>query len=151
MRIIKLAIISGVFFFLLLMAFTLFIPSDIRISRAIDIKAEKSALLPYIQDTSKWSHWNKYLMDTTRRFRIEGLKVSDSLVTSLWLSGDRKFTSALAIYETRAGTLTVQWYFDFDLGWYPWEKIAGITYDKQTGPVMEESLATLKRVVESNP
>ena len=151
MRIIKLGIISFVFFSLLLLAFTFLIPAEIRISRAIDVKADKAVLMPFIADTTAWSKWNSYLMDTSRRFRISDLNVSDSLVSSIWKTGDRVFKSSFALYETRPGTITLQWYFDFDLGWYPWEKIAGITYDKQTGPVMEESLARLKRLVESNP
>lgn len=151
MRIIKLAIISFVFLSLLLLAITLLIPSEIRISRAIDLEVDKPALLPFVQDTAKWSQWNSYLMDSVRRFRISGLQVSDSLITSTWNSGDRIFNSSFALYDTRPGTVTVQWYFDFDLGWYPWEKFASITYDKQTGPVMEESLARLKRLVELNP
>jgi hypothetical protein len=53
--------------------------------------------------------------------------------------------------ELRTGTITVQWYFDFYLKWEPWEKFSSIVYDKQLGPVMEESLIKLKTLTESNP
>lgn len=151
MQLIKLIIISAIAFFLLLTAFTLFIPSHIRISRAIDIAAERSAVLPYLQKRENWNLWNVYLQDSARRFKIELLQVNDSLVTSNWKAGGREFNSGLAIYEARKGTITVQWYFDFTLNWYPWEKLASIVYDRQMGDAMQESLVKLKDRIESNP
>jgi hypothetical protein len=44
----------------------------------------------------------------------------------------------------------VQWYFDFHLDWYPWQKFQSIIYDKQLGPYMEASLQNLKQVIESS-
>ena len=43
----------------------------------------------------------------------------------------------------------VQWYFDFNLDWYPWQKFQSIVYDKQLGPSMELSLEQLKKLVEA--
>jgi len=151
MQLIKLIIISAIAFFLLLTAFTLFIPSQIRISRAVDIAAERKSVLPFVQQLSNWTDWNAYVQDTAGRFSIRLLQVSDSLVTSEWLAGDKSFSSGIAIYEVRKGTITVQWYFDFKLKWYPWEKIASIVYDRQMGDVMQESLVKLKERIESNP
>jgi len=151
MQLIKLVIISAFAFFLLLTAFTLFIPSQIRISRAIDITAERKEVLPLVQQLDNWKSWNAYLQDSSGRFRISLTEISDSLVTSNWVAGDKEFASGLAIYEARQGTITVQWYFDFRLKWYPWEKIASIVYDRQMGGPMEESLVKLKERIESNP
>jgi hypothetical protein len=39
----------------------------------------------------------------------------------------------------------VQWYFDFEVNWYPWEKFGSILFDRQLGPSMERSLETLKK------
>ena len=44
-----------------------------------------------------------------------------------------------------AGEYVVQWNFDFDFKWYPWEKMSSIFYDKQLGPIMERSLLQLKK------
>lgn len=151
MQLIKLVFISAIAFFLLLTAFTLFIPSQIRISRAIDIAADRKAVLPLVQQLENWKSWNAYLQDSSGRFKISLTEISDSLVTSNWVAGDKKFASGLAIYEARKGTITVQWYFDFKLKWYPWEKIASIVYDRQMGGAMEESLVKLKERIESNP
>jgi hypothetical protein len=151
MQLIKLIIISAIAFFLLLTGFTLFIPSQIRISRAVDIAAERKLVLPYVQQLAKWKDWNAYVQDTSGSFHIRLLQVSDSLVTSEWHAGQKKFSSGMAIYEVRKGTITVQWYFDFTLKWYPWEKIASIVYDRQMGDIMQESLVKLKQGIESNP
>jgi hypothetical protein len=151
MRLIKLAILSAIFFFLLLTAFTLFIPSHIRISRAIDISGKRSTTLPYLQQLSHWPDWNAYARDSSGHFKITLTAVTDSLVTSKWKVGSKEFYSGLALYGTREGTLTVQWYFDFHLKWFPWEKIGSIVYDHQMGQVMQESLINLKQLIESNP
>jgi len=44
----------------------------------------------------------------------------------------------------------VQWYFDFHLDWYPWQKFQSIIYDKQLGIPMENSLQQLKQIVETS-
>lgn len=151
MRLLKLAFISAIAFFLLLTGLTLFIPSHIRISRAVDIMAEKEKVIPYLNDLPKWNSWNAFVQDSSGPFSIHLTSITDTLITSSWKAGQKEFTSGLAIYETRPGTITVQWYFDFNLPWYPWEKLGSIVYDKQLGGVMQESLVKLKDRIESNP
>ncbi|KYP13444.1 hypothetical protein [Flavihumibacter sp. CACIAM 22H1] len=151
MRFIKLIAISFVAFFLLLTAFTSLIPSTVRISRAVDVQAEKSKLLPYLQDMNQWKSWNLWMQDSTRQITVQAVLPGDSVISAQWVTGDKKLSSNYAVYQVKPGILTVQWYFDVKLAWYPWEKLGSIIYDKQMGPVMEESLANLKRLVESNP
>jgi hypothetical protein len=151
MRLIKLGVISAVAFFLLLSAFTFLLPSQIRISRAIDISSNSVKVLPFVQQLNLWKGWNLYLQNDSTKFNIALLQVTDTLVTSRWRVKDKTFSSALAIFENRPGTTTVQWYFDIKLHWYPWEKIASIVYDQQMGSIMQESLVKLKAHIESNP
>lgn len=151
MQLIKLVIISAIAFFLLLMAFSLLIPSQVRISRAIDVQADRNKVLPYLQELPAWESWNAYIQDSSGRFQVTLDQVSDSLVTSRWTAGKKSFTSGLAVYEARPGTITIQWYFDFKLPWYPWEKLGSIVYDRQMGGTMQESLVKLKERIESNP
>jgi hypothetical protein len=151
MRLLKLVLISAIAFSLLILAISLLIPSHIRISRAVDINAAKTKLLPYLQELHKWPEWNQYARERAGRYSIRILKSSDSLVLAQWDAARNHFESGMAVMEVRPGTATVQWYFDFDIPWYPWEKIASIVYDRQMGPVMAESLANLKQLVESNP
>ena len=54
------------------------------------------------------------------------------------------------IGTTPAGNATiVQWFFDFKVKWYPWEKFGSIVFDKQLGPSMEISLDQLKKICEN--
>jgi hypothetical protein len=41
------------------------------------------------------------------------------------------------------------WTMHFHLNWYPWEKLAGMFYDKQLGPQMEQSLLNLQKFSEA--
>lgn len=151
MRLIKLLVISFVFFFLLLTAFTSMIPSTVRISRAIDIQGTKEQVLPYLQEEQRWPEWNRWFQDSATKIEVQFREKTDSSLQYQWAAGDRQFNSNFMLYEVREGTLTVQWYFEFELAWYPWEKLGSIVYDKQMGPVMEESLGNLRKLVESNP
>lgn len=151
MRLIKLLLISIVFFFLLLTAFTSLIPSTVRISRAVDILGTKEQVLPYLQEEQRWPEWNRWFQDSTIKIEVQFREKTDSSLQYQWGAGDRQFSSNFMLYEVREGTTTVQWYFEFELAWYPWEKLGSIVYDKQMGPVMEESLGNLRKLVESNP
>lgn len=151
MRLLKLVFISIIAFSVLILAISLLIPAHIRISRAVDILAAKNRVLPYVQDLRRWSDWNQYVKENAGKYSIRVIQASDSLVLADWDAKNNHFQSGMAVIEARPGTVTVQWYFDFDIPWYPWEKIASIVYDKQMGPVMDESLVKLKQLVESNP
>ncbi|HVE60521.1 MAG TPA: hypothetical protein VNA26_01790 [Chitinophagaceae bacterium] len=62
MRFIKLPLISFVFLFLLITIISLFFPSHVRISKAINIKAEKETVFALIADTSQWYRWHPAYM-----------------------------------------------------------------------------------------
>ena len=162
MRFIKLALISAIVLSTILFLISLLLPSNIRVSRAIDIHAPKAQIIPYIKDLNQWHNWNEYikqLPDSGKNINSETIaspsliismkNVSDSLLQSEWQQYGKKFNSAYFLFESN-GTTVVQWYFDFHLGWLPWQKISGIVYDKQIGPNMEISLAKLKQLAEAN-
>ena len=43
-----------------------------------------------------------------------------------------------------ADSLTLQWYMDFRLKWYPWQKFGSLFYENTYGRMMEEGLTNLK-------
>ena len=152
MRILKLAVLSGIIFFLLLTAIGFLLPSHIRISRAIDIRAGRPEVRAWLSDTEKCKSWNVYLQDSAAsRLQVRVTAVTDSLVLSHWEAGGKQFQSGMALYTPMEGMVTVQWYFDFRIRWYPWEKLGSIVYDRQLGDPMQESLGKLKALVETNP
>ena len=163
MRFLKLAIISAVVLFGVILLISLLLPSHIRVSRAIDINAPAEKIYPLVADTKQWEKWNEYIRAYHNRIaETDVLKADeiaifvtskkDSLVTADWQQpSGSKFGSGFAIIgnSNGKGHTTAQWYFDFKVKWYPWEKFQSIVYDEQLGPVMEKSLANLKRLAES--
>jgi len=164
MRIIKLAIISAIVLFLVVYGMSLLIPSHIRISRAANINVPKDSLAATLADLQQWKKWNELvnnpdltnLQITTDSFSSDQLKiakrlqVADTLITAWHQKSGRVFTSGFTWQGTN-NQLVVQWYFDFQLHWYPWEKFSSIVFDKQLGPPMEKSLSNLKKLLEKNP
>jgi len=162
MRVIKLALISVVVLFALLTGIASLLPSHIRISRAVDISTPPATIYPPLGDIKAWGNWNEFVQLYHNKHLETGKLVADeitvtveentdSLVTSLWQqpSGTR-FNSGLRIirYAQDSSRSSVQWYFDFQVRWYPWEKFQSIMYDQQLGPLMEKSLQNLKQQAE---
>ena len=58
MRLIKLAILSFLFLFLLVTGFSLFIPSTVRISRATSIMASKDVVMQQVAEPVNWKNMN---------------------------------------------------------------------------------------------
>jgi hypothetical protein len=157
MKLVKLGIISIIVLFGVITAISSFIPSRVRISRAIDITAPRSVLYGQLAEIRQWENWNEYLRSYSDRRYYGDSMVSghmtisisgktDSLVVSAWQSpAGTKFDSGLRLISFDSLHHTVQWYFDFRLRWYPWEKFQSIIYDQQFGPVMEKSLQLLKQ------
>jgi hypothetical protein len=161
MKLLKLAFISALVFALLLTGISMLIPSQVRISRAIDIAAPIDSIKPYLQDVGAWEQWNFYIdsLSDKKRESAESLVAkdmsiriyaqSDSSVMAGWTQpGGQKFTSHYRLIRQTDQLTTVQWYFDFTLDWYPWEKFSSIIYDQQFGPTMEKSLQQLRAITE---
>jgi hypothetical protein len=165
MRLVKLAIISAVVLFLVTYLFSLIIPSQIRVSRAMNISVPNDSLRARVTDLRQWKQWNELVSnpELTNQQYTENKFSSDQLqVTRQPSTGDTLYTAwrqqknaqVLASGFTWQGTgdqLVIQWYFDVKLRWYPWEKFGSIVFDKQMGPPMEKSLGNLKKLLEKNP
>jgi hypothetical protein len=164
MRFLKLAVISAVVLFGVILLISLLLPSHVRISRAIDINAPGEKIYPLLSDIKQWEKWNEYVrvyhnrIAETDMLKADEIAIfltgkKDSLVTADWQQpSGNKFGSGFAIMgnNNNHSHSTVQWYFDFHVRWYPWEKFQSIVYDQQLAPVMEKSLANLKRIAENS-
>jgi hypothetical protein len=140
------------------------LPSHVRISRAINIDASKETVLPHLDDLNNWEQWNEMVRDSSQpkaefekneinsqRLKISLVSSSPDSVRTNWLSGKRSFESGFNLLANNNNTTAVQWYFDIDIKWYPWEKFSSIVLDKQMGPSMEKSLNNLKKQVSNSP
>lgn len=159
MRLLKLFLLSIVFFFLLITGISLFFPSHIRISKAVDINGSRDSVLQHISQPANWKYWYPGA-DTLPLYEadgvVKGIRMPGNQVLMITGFNDSTVTAANSTSEKeRAGMgwnlmqtgkhiVTVQWYMDFKLHWYPWEKFSSLLLEKRYGPVMEQGLAKLK-------
>lgn len=162
MRIIKLGIISFIFFFLLITGFSLFIPSRVRVSRALNTGVVKDSVFQhYVANLAQWKRWNagfdslvpgenETLTGRITTGRINETNISmtyegDSIVMVTYEAPGKKSVREVfrKIEHPVQDSVTIQWYKDFRLRWYPWEKFSGLTFEKRYGTGMEAGLSRL--------
>lgn len=162
MRFVKLGLISIVALFVVIFLISLLIPSQVRVSRAININAPKDSITYYLSDLRQWQQWNTLINSpeminpsysnntfTSDRLQVQLVEVEPDTITTSWRQGGGQEIASGFTLHTSANTTVVQWYFDFRLKWYPWEKFGSIIFDKQLGPPMEQSLGELKKKLET--
>jgi len=167
MRVIKLAILSFIFIFLLVTTISLFIPSHIRISRATDINSTKQAVMSFISDPLKWKEWypgadsldiiyiegkpKGILLDSSGLLGISIFNINDSVVTvgEVGMSATQRMEMGWKVLSGgNENNVVTQWYMDFKLRWYPWEKFKSLFFENIYGTHMERGLANLKELSE---
>jgi Polyketide cyclase / dehydrase and lipid transport len=171
LRLIKLGLISIIVLFLLVTGMSLFIPSHIRISKAINIKADRDSIMAPIRDAAKWKSWYPGL-DTVKLLVIAGKvkgvvlddkdpvhpvyivinKVEPDEITAQFVSKSLKpvINGWKTITYSVSDSVTLQWYMDFHLRWYPWEKFGSLLLEKSYGIKMEQGLSNLKKLAEAD-
>ena len=162
-KIFKLVIISAVVLFALITALSLLLPSHVRVSRAINISAPPEKIIGEISNISEWKNWNRFVIvaDSMKTLKtisntqletdmvaVELREVKADTVKTNWRQSNGKLSHSDFALVPGSNYTVVQWYFDFHLQWYPWQKFQSIIYDKQLGPHMEASLQNLKRLIE---
>lgn len=160
MRIIKLALISFIILFGLVTFFSLFIPGNVRISKAMNIAEDDSTTFQQIDKLVKWIKWHpalKQVPDSEIVVQKDGsLKIQDTRISIIG-SGDEEITTEIVQGERRpvisgfkiirhpeGDSATLQWYMNFKLHWYPWEKFKSLFYENFYGVQMEQGLANLR-------
>jgi hypothetical protein len=154
-----------VFSVVILFLFALF-PSDISVTRVVEINCSKEKLIGKIADLRTWPKWNLLLADSGAVHRAEsgsqidsaflnigGVSVSllyvapDSVVTR-WQHNGKTFSGNFHLTGVD-GRVVLEWKLNFHVKWYPWDKLASMFYEKEIGPVMEQSLVKLQAEVEN--
>jgi hypothetical protein len=131
----------------------LLLPSHNIVSRAVNIKAKPTSILPLVQDKAEWHLWIEGMDSATlnKRQQIQITSVSDSLIVANWNTAEVNYiTKFRLIYNAGQAVTIVQWQFEQDVAWYPWERISSLMNDKILGTLMEKNLAKLQLVVEAN-
>lgn len=167
---IRLAVLSFIFLFLVITAISLFFPSRIRISRAINIKTSIAKVWDQVDDLRNWEQWNPFFSNLASK-KVEyidtaggkwnALKVETTTVKWKIRENNERIAEMQNEHrkpvmsgwrcmnnQVQTDSLTVQWYMDFKLGWLPWEKFGSLFYEKKYGSQMEIGLLNLKNKLE---
>jgi hypothetical protein len=155
MRLFRFIIISIFLLFTLITLFGLLIPSTVRISKAIDINVETKEIFSLIRDTTTWKNWHPAFQKTETHSGLqEGLIIkevvaTDSLVQiELSKEEKNKLLNGWQIHtHPNSDVKTLQWYMDFRLRWYPWERFGSLFYENTYGIMMEQGLQNLKQLL----
>ena len=150
---------------IVLFLFALF-PSTVSVTRMVQINSSEDKILNRISDLRTWKNWNEFVNSAATKneirskpdsasvdyLRVSGNEISRSGVDrdhvyTIWTRGNRMFTGQFII-DAKNGPSIVIWTLNFDVKWYPWEKLASMFYDKQLGPLMEKSLVQLRNELE---
>jgi len=163
MRIARLIIISIIVFFIIVTIISLFIPSQIRISKAIEINSTEERVMAQLSDPRNWKNWYPgadsskfyYLNDTLKGLVLDSSRkrsiiigtVGKDEVKAMYLVRDRQIPTGWQL-ATGSNSVTVQWYIDFHLRWYPWEKFTSFLFQRVYSPQLQQGLDNLKLYIE---
>ena len=168
MRIIRLVVVSIVVFFIIITIISLFIPSNIQISKAVQVYASKDSVMKQLRDPRNWRNWYPgadsskffYENDSIKGLILDESKQRDIIitgktegeVTAVYLLSNKKIPTGWKILSVEdPNSVTVQWYIDFHLRWYPWEKFTSFMFEKVYDPQLQNGLNNLKAFVEKKP
>ncbi len=167
MRIIKLIIISIVALFFVVTAIGLLFPGTVRVLRAIDINAPHDSVYHLLTDVKYWKLWMDGAENNTIQFlsvktagagtvakigtsKVTILKATSSNIITTWEFDNGKKQNSVFNLTTnlKNNITTVQWYFEQQLNWYPWERFGSMMNENILGPLMEKDLSNLKNLAE---
>jgi hypothetical protein len=172
MRFIRLALLSLFFLFLVIWALSLLIPSHIRLSKAINIKAPADSVTAMIRNPLNWKYWYPGMDSALPYYEngvLRGMIINQSdpghpVYLALDKEEGNEITARFVgkninpvingwrtIKQETSDSLTLQWSMDFHLRWYPWEKFASIALERTYAPKMEQGLMELKKKVQAQP
>ena len=165
MRILKLIIISFISLSLIITIISLFIPSNVTISRAVQINVSKEEVMRQLNEPANWRHWypggdstdffyenavvKGLVLDKRRHHYIIMLAEKKQEVMAIFrLSRKNISTGWRLVPATDSKSVTVQWYINFHLRWYPWEKFSSFMFERISDPQLKQGLDNLKALLE---
>jgi hypothetical protein len=156
-----------IFSLVILFLFALF-PSELSVTRVIQIKSSPGKVQKKIADLREWN-WNEFLYDAfVSKFPIrygggeidsnyihlvnvsvDLVKVVPDTVITRWQHANKSFLGEYIISPQSNGQTILAWTLHFHIKWYPWDKLASMFYEKQLGPLMDKSLMNLQKDLEN--
>ncbi len=176
MRFVKMFLFVLIGLFAVITIIGLFIPSSVKISRGVIINADSVKVHNELSDVKNWNQWLPWitadngaivqLSPVTNApgsfFKWQGLKyksagtitlqqINPDMITMLYhlkdmndAEGGFRLRSTGAVKQDTE----VQWFMEYKLKWYPWERFYGIFLDHIIGPAFDKGLEQLKTYTE---
>ncbi len=137
----------------------------VMVGRSMSIGAPLDSVRFYTNDPANWRYWingadtsfYKQLTPSTNQkgselmlgtYTITVLENDPDTIYTLWKGqSTREHINKLDLTYYNDSTI-VNWAFQQQLNWYPWERLGAMIFDKVYGPSMEVSLQKLKQVCE---
>jgi hypothetical protein len=157
MRFLKLIAISVIVLFIIATLVGLLFPSKVLVSRAIDIQQPAATILAAINNFQTWQFWIEGANDTTFQLInsnsimlgktkvVKDSSTASSVFTTWYVANGAKQKSSINIIASGNNASIVQWQFEQQLSWYPWERFASMLSDKIIGTMMEKNLQLLQQ------
>jgi hypothetical protein len=177
MRFIKMFLFVMTGLALMLTIIGLVIPSSVKISRGIIVNADSIKVYRQLSDVKDWGKWMPWvtadegaLVQTSpvtnqpgAFFSWKGLNLKnngtitllsfapDLITTKYELKGmnDSEGGFRIRTLPNNLSQCEVQWFMEYNLKWYPWERFYGIFLDHIIGPSFDKGLQELKIFLES--
>jgi hypothetical protein len=164
--------IFGLFIFITILS--LFIPSNLMVTRGVLINAKADKVFGEISNLQNWKHWQPvFIRDSVNiKFGTDRSDISnacewdskgrknkiiitgkkDNVVTATLIrDGENDVLNTISILAlSDSNQVQVEWNVLIKLKWYPWEKFYGIFVEKITGQGYEDALNGLKEYAESD-
>jgi len=174
MRIVKAFLAGAIGLFVIITLFSLLIPSNVRVSRAVLINNTSiGAVYAQIVHFENWKNWHPvFTADSANSngnspeiitnnsgciIRHRGKDVNIRLIAAdsssvkflMQANGENDIENDIVITSFPAQqSVQVEWRSITRLHWFPWEKFYGIFVDKLSGPGYEAALNGLKDYIE---
>ena len=159
-------------FAVLITLVSLLMPSRVMTANTVMINAPKEKIVVLLSDLNEWKSWHPLFQDKSTSIELSSpaagvnarakwstngkentLVITESSPSrvsfSLKRTGENEIMNILNLNPIKDSSgIQVEWIATSTLKWYPWEKFAGIFFDKVTGPGYRASLDALKHYAE---
>ncbi|MBX9785602.1 MAG: SRPBCC family protein [Chitinophagaceae bacterium] len=178
MRLIKMFLFVMIGLMMVLTVIGLFIPASVKISRGMIMDADSIKVYRQLSDVKDWGKWVPWvsagegaLVQTSEItnqpgsfFTWKGLSLKNSgtitllslqphLITTKYELKDMNNSEGGFRIRSVSDNLSqteVQWFMEYKLKWYPWERFYGIFLDHIIGPSFDKGLESLKNYLEKD-
>jgi len=104
-------------------------------TKVIGLDASPDSIFSLVKNKDQWRRWHPSFLNGEHNEMLSKIRVNiksqtDSLLLMQWeQKGKKSLDMGWQLFkEPNTKFATLQWYIDFHLSWYPWEKIGRLFY-----------------------